>query len=227
MPRQNRVTPFGEIVAVTDRGTVMGNRGRLHDEKGMIRRPWQVTRWLFCRLEFNGSHRTVMAPDRYTELFFLDEATGLAAGHRLCFECRRRSFHAFADAWSIHHPAVPGAGRPTASAIDERLCAERVAPDRSKQTFRANLDELPDGVFIKLEGRGDEAHLIRRGSLLAWSAGGYMGRQLPRRGKEVTVLTSRSTVAAIRAGYEPEIHPSADTLRVAGLARTLQGSVSG
>ena len=101
MPRQNRVTPFGEIVAVPERGTMMGNRGRLHDEEGRIRRPWQVKRWLICLLEFNGRHRQVMAPDRYTELFFLDEATALAAGHRPCFECRRKSYNAFVDAWAV------------------------------------------------------------------------------------------------------------------------------
>ena len=101
MPRQNRVTPFGEIVAVPERGTMMGNRGRLHDDEGRIRRPWQVKRWLVCLLEFNGRHRQVMAPDRYTELFFLDEATALAAGHRPCFECRRKSYNAFVDAWAI------------------------------------------------------------------------------------------------------------------------------
>ena len=89
MPRMNRVTPFGEIVAVPERGTMMGNRGILHDADGRIRRPWNVKRWLLCVLEFKGRHRTIMAPNRYTELFFLDEATGLAAGHRPCFECRR------------------------------------------------------------------------------------------------------------------------------------------
>ena len=107
MARQNRVTPFGEIVAVSDRGTVMGNRGVLHDAAGRIRRPWQVKRWLLCRLEFRGRRRVVMAPDRYTELFFLDEATGLAAGHRPCFECRRRSFDSYVDAWASDRREVP------------------------------------------------------------------------------------------------------------------------
>src|SRR4051812_39005821 len=104
MARQNRVTPFGEIVAVTDRGTLMGNRGVLHDASGRIRRPWQVKRWILCHLEFRGRRRVVMAPGRYTELFFVDEATGLAAGHRPCFECRRSSFHSFADAWTSGKP---------------------------------------------------------------------------------------------------------------------------
>src|SRR5262245_2769345 len=99
MPRQNRVTPFGEIIATPERGTFMGNRGVLDDETGKIRRTWQVRRWLLCVLEFRGRHRTVMTPGHYTELFFLDEATGLAAGHRPCFECRRDRFRAFQEAW--------------------------------------------------------------------------------------------------------------------------------
>ena len=99
MPRQNRITPFGEIVSVPDRGTMMGNRGILHDVDGRIRRRWQVKRWLLCVLEFKGRHRMVMTPNRYTELFFLDEATGLAAGHRPCAECRRSRLLAFRNAW--------------------------------------------------------------------------------------------------------------------------------
>jgi hypothetical protein len=209
MPRQNRVTPFGEIVAVPERGTCMGNRGRLHDDQGRIRRPWQVTRWLLCRLEFNGRRRAVMAPDRYTELFFLDEATGLAAGHRPCFECRRGSFHAYSDAWAIGNPDVLGNGRPNAGSIDEQLHAERVSPDRSKCTYRANIDDLPDGVFVTREGRDQEALLIRGDELLTWSPGRYRRRQLRPGGESVSVLTPESTVNVIRAGYLPEVHPSA------------------
>src|SRR3954451_12489199 len=119
MPRQNRVTPFGEIVAVPERGTMMGNRGRLHDGEGQILRPWQVKRWLICLLEFNGRHRVVMAPDRYTELFFLDEATALAAGHRPCFECRRKSFEQFAAAWAVGNGIDVTDGCPTAASIDD------------------------------------------------------------------------------------------------------------
>ena len=210
MPKPNRVTPSGEIVAVPERGTVMGNRGRLHDGEGRIRRPWQVKRWLLCRLEFNGRRRTVMAPDRYTELFFLDEATGLAAGHRPCFECRRKSYNAFADAWAAGNPDVVGSGRPAAGSMDERLHDERVGPGRSKRTFRAAVDDLPDGVFVAQDGDVGRAYLLRGWQLLAWSPGGYAGR-LPRPvGVELTVLTPGSTVAAIRAGYVPEVHPSAN-----------------
>jgi hypothetical protein len=207
MPLLNRVTPFGDIIAVPERGTVMGNRGRLHDEAGMIRRPWQVKRWLLCRLEFHGRKRIVMAPDRYTELFFLDEATGLAAGHRPCFECRRKSFEAFADFWARQRHGAP---RPTASAMDDQLHAERVDSNRRKLTYRASVADLPDGVFVTPDDEPQNAQLLWKGRLLTWSPGGYdESVPRPRRG-EVTVLTPRSTVRVIRAGYVPEVHPTAE-----------------
>lgn len=206
MPKQNRVTPFGEIVAVSERGTMMGNRGVLHDERQRTVRPWQVKRWLLCRLEFRRRHRTVMTPGRYTELFFLDEATGLAAGHRPCFECRREAFYAFAEAWEAGNSDRKRL--PTAGTIDERLHSERIGPGRSKRTFRARAAELPDGTFIALDD--NLPRLIWRHRLLSWTPGGYTASEaLPRR-REVTVLTPRSTVSAIRAAYMLMIHPTAD-----------------
>ena len=150
-----------------------------------------------------------MAPDRYTELFFLDEATGLAAGHRPCFECRRKFYNDFADAWATGNAGGSLASRPTAASIDERLHAERVGPGRSKRTFRADLDELPDGVLVTLEGQGRDAYLILGDELLEWSPGGYRERKARPRGESVSVLTPASTVKVIRAGYEPEVHPTA------------------
>src|SRR5262249_22771971 len=117
MPRQNRVTPFGEIIATPEPGTLMGNRGVLHDERGRIRRAWQVKRWVLCLLD-SRRRRVIMAPGRTTELFFLDEATGLAAGHRPCAECRRGRFLAFHDAWTAGHPILVGAGRAPAAVLD-------------------------------------------------------------------------------------------------------------
>jgi hypothetical protein len=206
MPRRNRVTPFGEIIATPSRGTIMGNRGRLHDADGLIRRTWQVKRWILCRLEFNGRRRTIMAPNRYTELFFLDEATGLAAGHRPCFECRRDSFHAFRKSWSIGNRETT---RLLAAGIDERLHRERLSEDGGKTTFGANLDELPDGVFVMLRSEHGGPWLIWGDTMLAWSLEGYTERRARPVGESATVLTPRSTVAAIRAGYAPEVHPSA------------------
>jgi hypothetical protein len=209
MPRENRVTPFGDIIVTPERGTFMGNRGVLHDAAGHVKRPWQVKRWLVCVLEFRGRQRTVMAPNRYTELFFLDEATALAAGHRPCAECRHARFLQFCDAWKRAHPRDGGSGRPGADEIDRRLHAERAAADRSKRAFTATLGSLPDGVFVTLEPSAEQAYLVWRGRLLAWSPGGYRQRRSRPSGERVRVLTPPSTVAAIRAGYVPEVHASA------------------
>jgi hypothetical protein len=209
VPKQNRVTPLGEIIATPERRTVMGNRGVLHDVDGNIRRPWQVKRWLICVLAFRGRHRTVMTPNRYTELFFLDEATALAAGHRPCAECRHDRFLAFCSAWANANPGATRSQRPTAEEIDCRLHGERVAADRTKRSFVASLDELPDGVFVRHVDWGEDAYLVRGGGLLSWSAGGYTRRIVRPRKADVLVLTPASTVAAIRAGYVPEVHSSA------------------
>jgi hypothetical protein len=190
----------------------MGNRGVLHDATGQIKRPWQLKRWLICVLEFRGRKRVVMTPGRYTELFFLDEATALAAGHRPCAECRHDRFHAFCNAWgcgaAIRSKAGPSP-RPSATEIDNRLHAERVAAGRGKRSSVAMLDELPDGVFVTVAAWGECAYLVWGDNLLTWSPGGYRERRPRPRGQEVMLLTPPSTVTAIRAGYVPEIHPSA------------------
>ena len=156
-----------------------------------------------------------MAPDRYTELFFLDEATALAAGHRPCFECRRRAYKPSLTPG----PSVTGIdvtlGRPAADSIDNRLHEERVGPGRSKRTFRANIDDLPDGVFVTMGQEDDRPYLLWDGHLLAWSPGGYTSGCPSPAGEEVIVLTPASTVAAIRAGYRPEVHRSATSPSVA------------
>ena len=206
MPRQNRVTPSGDILATPERGTLMGNRGVLHDARGCIRRLWQLKRWIICVLEFKGRKREVMKSGCYTELFFLDEATALAAGHRPCAECRRERFNAFRKAWRSAHPGGSDS-LPSADEIDSSLHTERVGPDRSKQLF--NLDGLPNGVFVRRAGSGEDAYLVWNDGLLAWSAGGYTRRLDRPKGAEVVVLTPASIVATIRAGYAPEIHPSA------------------
>ena len=199
MPRQNRVTPRGELIAVDARGTFMGNRGCLHDAAGRIRRAWQLKRWIICELEFKGRHRPVMQPGRYTELFFLDEATALAAGHRPCAECRRPAFLAFLAAWAAGRP---GGDTPRVPALDEVLHRERTAPP-----WQAPLDTLPDGAFVALPG-DPRPFLVLGGALLAWTPGGYTDRAA-RPPAAVEVLTPRSTVEALRAGYRPVLHPTA------------------
>ena len=202
MPRQNRVTPRGELIAVEARGTFMGNRGCLHDATGSIRRAWQLKRWIVCELEFKGRYRRVMQPGHYTELFFLDEATALAAGHRPCAECRRPAYRAFLAAWAAGRPEGGPGGPLTAAAIDEVLHRERTAPP-----WQAPLNTLPDGAFVALPG-DPRPFLVLGGALLAWTPGGYVDR-LARSPATVEVLTPRSTIEALRAGYRPVYHPTA------------------
>lgn len=149
MRRCNRVTPCGDIIASESRGTYMGNRGVLHDAGGQIRQSWQVKRWITCLLEFRGRKRALMQPGNYTELFFLDEATALAAGHRPCAEFRHAHFLDFCDEWKLAHPNAGGSKRPTADEIDRRLHAERVEPGGTKRVFEADLGDLPDGLFVR------------------------------------------------------------------------------
>lgn len=184
---QNRVTPFGELVADAARGAWTGNRGVLHDDTRRIVRPWQLRRWIICRLEFKGRHRTVMTPRRWTELFFLDEATALAAGHRPCAECRRDDFRAFRSGWPHAEVAAP--------AIDDVLHGERLAG-------RPLIDPrgLPDGAFVAV---GDTAHLVLDGGLRPWSPAGYAEPVDPP--AVAALLTPRSSVAVLAAGYLPQM----------------------
>lgn len=203
-PRRNRVDPWGELIAVPDRGALMGNRGLLHDEEGRIRRNHQLWRWIACVLEFKGRRRRIMRPGHYTELFFLDEATAFAAGHRPCAECRRADYNAFRAAWA------EGQGwekPPSAEDLDRRLHRERLADDGSRRTFDAAVAELHDGVFaFGIGGAGDrEPHLLSDGRWRRWSPAGYADAGPAAAGDRVRVLTPPSVVAAFAAGYGPRI----------------------
>jgi hypothetical protein len=186
----------------------MGNRGILHDADGHITRPWVLKRWIVCVLEFGGRKRTVMKPNSYTELFFLDEATALAAGHRPCAECRHSRFLEFGNAWNAADSSVFGSRRATADEIDNRLHAERVNTDRSKRTHPAPLEDLPDGTVVSFSADDHSAWLVFKDAVFKWSPSGYVERQPRPRDLDVLLLTPPSTVAAIRAGYLPEIHAS-------------------
>ena len=203
------MTPFGELVAVPARGTLMGNRGRLHDpSRRIVRRVAAGYRaWVTCRLAFRGRHRVVMTSGRYTELFFLDEATALAAGHRPCGECRHADFRRFRAAW-LEGNAGRGLGTDApVHAIDRALHQDRLGPDGRARLHPAALGSLPDGVFV-VEPGADAALLLWRGALLPWSSAGYGPPRRWLRDPHVLVLTPRSTVAAIAAGYAPAVHPS-------------------
>jgi hypothetical protein len=199
MPLQNRVTPFGEIVALPGRGLMMGNRGVLHDDNRRIVKAFAVRRWIACRLEFRGRRRTVMTPHRYTELFFLDEAAALSAGHRPCAECRREDYERFRTSWEACFGARAGADE-----MDVRLHADRIA-GKAKRIYRDDLANLPDGTYIALNAA---AWLIWKGGVHAWSGSGYLQRKpRPARGV-VDVLTPRSIVGILAAGYTPAVHPA-------------------
>jgi hypothetical protein len=206
MPKQNRVTPFGDIIATPERGTFMGNRGVLHDDDGNIKRSWLLKRWIVCVLEFRGRKREVMSPGRYTELFFLDEATAFASGHRPCAECRRAAYKAYSECFAV---SKDSGGLSIAEIIDDNLHTERLTPDRLKRTYLASLDELPDAVFVTVPNWGEQAYLVWGKHLLAWSPGGYRERRRRPKNEKVRVLTPRSNVRVIRAGYQPEVHASA------------------
>lgn len=191
-PLQNRVTPFGEIVRTPARGAWMGNRGGcLHDDnKALLRRRWVSRRCICCVLAFMGRHREVMTPRRYTELFFLDEATALAAGHRPCAECRRRDFNCFVAAWRAAHGA-PTESRISASGIDLALHAERLGPGGMKVTYEAPIAALPDGVMVARASDAHAAWLLWQGALHLWTPEGY-ARQESVVDERVRVLTPRS-----------------------------------
>jgi hypothetical protein len=157
MPRQNRVTPYGELIAVPDRGLFWGNRGALLDRRGEIARHSRGRAWLICVLSFKGRRRRQWQPGRLTELYFLDEVTGLAAGHRPCGECRRHEYQAFKGAFAA---AVNGGERAGAPQIDTRLHADRLT-GTVRRTYQAPLADLPDGTMIETAG-GAVADLARR-----------------------------------------------------------------
>jgi hypothetical protein len=206
MPLQNRVTPLGELVADPAHGLVYGNRGCLHDDAGRIVRRYQVKRWIACRLRFKDRRRSpLMRPGRFTELFFLDEATAFAAGHRPCAECRRADYDRFTDLWRELH------GETGADTIDARLHGERVdTGTRGPRLHHEAWADLPVGVFVL---DGGVPKLVLGHTLRRWSLGGYEPAE-PRPTGTATVITPPSLVASLRMGWHgdvPFLHPSAIT----------------
>lgn len=204
MTLRNRVTPLGELVAEPARGLVYGNRGCLHDASGRIVRSHAVRRWIACRLEFRGWQRgPLMQPGKFTELFFLDDATALAAGHRPCALCRREDYVALTQMWGSRHPVDRGA-----DAIDLRLHAERLDAG-GRRLHRARVDELPDGAMLLL---GGEPWLLCGDRLLRWTPAGYADRRPRPGGITSELLTPPSLVALLATGWRglvPLVHPTA------------------
>jgi hypothetical protein len=202
MHLQNRVTPFGEIVAISQRGMFTGNRGIIHDPatKTLLNRRWATRTWLICSCEYKGRRRAVMAGRSWTELFFLDEAVALAAGHRPCFVCRREAAERFRDAWA----SAKGGLRPSAAAIDIVLHHERMDHGRKRvHPIPAPLAELPDGAMVVAAG---SAFTIHSGGAHRWTNEGYAAPERLRHADGL--LTPPSTLMALGSGYQPVLHPS-------------------
>lgn len=209
MPRQNRVTPLGTIEAVTARGTLTGNRGILHDRDGRLGKArWRHPHWISCRLDWRGVRRPLMAPGTWTELFFLDEAVALAAGHRPCAYCRRPDYRRFVDAWRTAGLALPD-GRAFAPSIDTCLHSARIDPGTGGiRLHEAEAPTLPDGTMVTDRRDAGSAWLVLGRQIRRWSHEGY-DRCEARPVGLVRVLTPAPLVAVLRAGYRPALHASA------------------
>lgn len=207
MPLQNRVNPFGGLDAVPARGAWLGNRGIIHDDHRQVVVQWRTKAWITCVLHYPGVHRTVFSPHTWSELFFLDEATAFAAGHRPCAYCRRERYNEFKRAWCAANAGLLETPSPNVRWIDARLHAERVTRDGRKVTYRARFGDLPPGTFI---ADGDDALLVWRGRLFPWSHDGYGApRSAPRATTDVEVLTPQSIAAMFAQGFRPQVHESA------------------
>jgi hypothetical protein len=201
-PLQNRVLPTGEIVATPERGLFTGNRGIIHDPatRTLLRKRWSCPAWLICVLAFRGRRRKVMGGRSWTELFFLDEATAFAAGHRPCFYCRRDDANDFRAAWEKGNRAKDV----RAPEIDAVLHRERFASGKTLHRLSMPISKLPDGAMVQA---GGDSFLIVQGTALKWSPAGYISA--PRSPEDAMLLTPPSTVRAFVAGYRPVLHPSA------------------
>jgi len=201
MPLQNRVTPLGEIIATPHRGLFTGNRGIIHDPatKTLLRKRWSCPAWLICVTEFRGRRREVMGGRSWTELFFLDEATAFAAGHRPCFYCRRDDANQFRAAWEegnrLRDVLAPD--------MDAVLHRERLASGKRMHPLPMKMEKLPDGTMVQ---DGNDSFLIMQGRALRWSPAGYS--KADRALDQAKLLTPPSTVRAFAAGYRPVLHPS-------------------
>jgi hypothetical protein len=204
MPLQNRVTPTGDIIATPHRGMFTGNRGIIHDPatRTLLTRRWSSNAWLTCVCEFRGRRRKVMGGRSWTELFFLDEATSFAAGHRPCFYCRRDDANRFRAAWEQGN----GVAELLAPEMDAVLHRERLEGRKKRlHALPMPLQQLPDGAMVQA---GTESYLIASGRALLWSPGGY--REVRNALADAMLLTPPSTLRALSAGYRPVLHESAE-----------------
>ena len=198
-PAQNRVTPAGAIVAIGQRGLFMGNRGSIHRRPGEIARPWQVRRWITCRLEYKGWVAPKWVPGRWTPLFFWDEAVALAAGHRPCALCRRPDFDRWCDAWESAFGE-----RLRVDPMDRIMHDDRVDAGRTQRRHVRPWADVPAGAFVLVD---DVASLVLGDRVVPWSPAGYGPVEDRPTSGEALVMTPACTVEVLRHGYEPVVHP--------------------
>lgn len=198
---QNRVDPSGNFIVTNARGSFMGNRGVIHKDKKIVK-AFNHKAWITCLLEFKGRKRTVMTPGRWTELFFLDEATAFAAGHRPCFECRREDAMRFKSFWIQGNAAHNFHMRTSIQLIDNIIHAERIDHNKEKVIHQRRLSDLPAGTFVLLD---DEPFVFNKNRLHRWTPFGYEGSIMFDPNSWLTVLTPSSFVNAFQAGYEPQV----------------------
>jgi len=204
-PLQNRVDPKGVLHSVASRGTNMGNRGVLHDENQKIVRDFRLKNWIICKTEFNNRQREVMDYNRYTELFFLDEATAFSAGHRPCAECQRKRFNEFKEKWTKANKDRYALSTNSIKEVDEILHKERYHRGK-KITTMIEFDELPNGVFIQID---NVCYLVWHKQLYHWTFDGYKKTDLKIVSfLKVKVLTPLSSVHLFKSGFVPVVHHS-------------------
>jgi hypothetical protein len=196
---QNRVNPFGEIIKTPARGSLMGNRGIIHNDAGEIQKRYKVKAWITCLLQFKGRQLRIMAPKRWTALFFLDEATAFAAGHRPCNECRRDDFRRFKSLWIKGNPQYGFNMKTKIAEIDAILHNERINSNAEKVTFEMNISEIPDGTFVTMNSI---PYLFFHSRLYEWTPDGYKNALLLHTVPRLTVITPKSIVKMFLAGYE-------------------------
>lgn len=207
MPKQNRVNPSGEIISSPSRGLFMGNRGVLHDDYGIIQKQWKTKAWITCKLSFKERKRQIMSPGHYTELFFLDEATAFAAGHRPCGECRRNDFDSFKSMWIRSNHELLSTDSPLISEIDKIIHIQRINQVNEKVVFEDRFKDIPNGVFVQRNG-DQNYYIVLNSYLYLWSPFGYISKKSLSENEKVNVLTPHSMVNTIKAGYDVVVHLS-------------------
>ena len=198
--RQNRVDPFGNYIKTEARGSLWGNRGALHKEGQEILRSFRLEQWITCTLDYKGIRRQIMAPNRLTELFFLDEATSFSAGHRPCALCRRPAYDAFKATWIKGNPSFGFDIKTSIKEIDHIIHSERIKAGGEKRTYAEKAKHLPDGVMIVYK---NDPYLIRKQMMHLWTPFGYKNALNIPANEKLSVLTPATIVNAFRAGYHP------------------------